>query len=49
MFCVLSQNYQHFFGEENACILNYNARGTQNGIVILVGQVVLSYGSKQPK
>ena len=45
MFCVLSQNNPHLL-ENNVGILKQIVQGTQNGIEILVGQVVLSYGSK---
>ena len=40
MFCKLSQNYQHFL-KNNINILKQIVWATQNGIKILIGQVVL--------
>ena len=37
MFCVLSQNYQHFL-KKNISILKQIVQGNQNGIEILLGQ-----------
>ena len=37
MFCVLSENYQHFFDKwHKQCILKQNVWETQNGITVLV-------------
>ena len=49
MFCGLSQNYQHFFQKNNACILKQIVQGTQNGIELLVGQVVFKLWIKTVK
>ena len=49
-FVLVSQNYHHFFWKKN--IYTYViviVQELKNGIEILVGQVVLSYGSKQSK
>ena len=46
IFCVLSQNYQHFKKNHNICILKQIVQGTKNGIEILVGQAVLKLAIK---
>ena len=50
MFGMLSQNYQHLFSKNNACILNKIVqRAKQNGTEVVVDQAVFNQGSKQSK
>ena len=50
MFCVLFQNYQHFFEKWYVHLeVNCPRYSKMNGIKVLVDQAVLSYGSKQSK
>ena len=49
MFCALSQNYQHLFWKIIYASYSELSKELKTGTEILVGQAILSYGSKQSK